>query len=71
MKLAQAKQVAERDSAKNPGCTIYLCASFTYSQEMREKGDPPIVNENGYSTSDFYDGSIIARIVDGKWKDIR
>lgn len=70
MRLAQAKALAERESEQNPGCTIFLCAGFIFNMEMLRRGDPPKVDELGYKTCDFYDSSVIARIVDGRWRDI-
>ena len=70
MKLAQAKALAEKESAENKGCTIYLCAGFIYNMEMLRRGDAPRIDDNGYKTCDFYDSSVIARIVNGKWRDV-
>lgn len=70
MKLAQAKALAEKESRENPGCTIFLCAAFIYNMEMLRRGDAPRIDDNGYKTCDFYDSSVIARIVDGKWRDV-
>ena len=79
MKLAQAMQLAEKESRENQ-CTVYLCAGFK-SYRLGDRRHSPLtgperplqpaeVDPDGYHTCDFYDGTVIARCVDGKWREL-
>jgi hypothetical protein len=67
MRLAQAKALAEKES-KDSECTVFLCAGFIFGERDLEQGIEPKVDPNGYHTCDFYDGTVIARCTNGKWR---
>lgn len=70
MKLHEAKALAEREAANHPGCTIHLCAAFKPWNPDALGFNLAEVNQNGYSTCDFFDSSVIASITDGKWRPV-
>lgn len=78
MNLQQAVASAEKQS-RDHQCTVFLCAGFK-QYRLGDRRHGPLINTekplqpaeldpDGYHTCDFYDGTVIARCVNGKWKD--
>ena len=82
MNLHQAVLSAEKKS-RDHKCTVYLCADFKFyrlsvveavhgqpASDTEIPFKPAEIDPNGYHTCDFYDGTVIARCVDGEWREM-
>lgn len=57
-------------------CTKYVECSIIPSKAnpagaLWDHGDVPVINQNGYFTTDWYSGACVACYHDGKWRDLR